>query len=125
MPRITYTGAKPRFIDHIAGSGLAWSPGETLTVSEHVAATLTRYPTFRREEAELDFLYDEDDAHEIEPEEEVDLANEAPLANLDAMTKAQLLQYAHRNFGVELDSGMRKGDLVNAIRLQAGRQAVR
>lgn len=113
---IKYTGPKP-FTDHLYGSKLHWEIGDTREdVPEHIAIKLLRHPEFedarkRKTEIKVEEL----------PREEQD--NLPPLVNLEAMTKDQLAQYAHRNFGVVLDAGMKKSELLDTVRLQMGKRA--
>jgi len=104
--------------DPLYGSGLTWQPGEVKEVSEAVAVNLLRHPEFedaRKKKAPIEVPPVE---LKDEPEEEV----AAPLVSLDAMTKDQIAQYAHRNFGVVLESGMKKADMVDAVRRQMGKR---
>ena len=38
------------------------------------------------------------------------------------MTKDQLVQYAHRNFGVKLDTSVKKAELLDTVRLTMGKR---
>lgn len=119
MTPIKYIGAKPRFDDHLFGTGLSWAPGQTHGVPADVAATMLRFPTFEAGSAdEADSVVDEVKKEE-EPEE---IERDEPLANLEAMTKPELIQFAHRQFGVVLQPVLKKGELIDTIRLQMGKK---
>jgi hypothetical protein len=113
---ITYRGKKP-YTDHLYGSKLHWEVGDTRDdVPEAVAVKLLKHPEFhdaRKNKAEIKV-----DQPPREQEEDV----QPPLVNLDAMTKDQLIEYAHRNFGVKLDASTKKAELIDTVRLQMGKR---
>lgn len=120
MPIIKYIGSKPVFRDHIFGTGLEWTPGQAHPVSAAVAEQMLRFPTFDEGDGE-------EPSQEAPPitdqtEERVEEEVDHPLVNLEAMTKADLVQYAHRNFGVVLDPSMKKPELIETVRLQMGKR---
>ena len=112
---IKYNGPKP-YTDHLYGSKLHWEIGDTRDdVPEHIAVKLLRHPEFedaRKRKTEIKV--------EEPPREEPD--NLPPLVNLEAMTKDQLVQYAHRNFGVKLDTSVKKAELLDTVRLTMGKR---
>lgn len=112
---IKYNGPKP-YTDHLYGSKLHWDIGDTREdVPEHIAVKLLRHPEFedaRKRKTEIKV--------EPRPREEVDI--QPPLVNLEAMTKDQLADYAHRNFGVRLDTKAKKDELVDTVRLTMGKR---
>lgn len=120
MTPIQYVGAKPVFRDTLFGTGLAWQPGQVMLVPDDVARQMLRYPTLVMGSAE-----DAEQAAEPQPkkDEPFELPEE-PLVNLEAMTKADLLQYAHRHFGVELDGSQKKAELIDSVRRQMGKRIV-
>lgn len=112
---IKYNGPKP-YTDHLYGSKLHWEIGDTRDdVPEHIAVKLLRHPEF--EDARK---YKSKIKVEEQPREEVE--DLPPLVNLESMTKDQLAQYAHRNFGVKLDTSVKKAELLDTVRLTMGKR---
>jgi len=121
---VRYIGAKPVFIDRLYGTGKRWSFSEEVAVPVSVAIKLLTHTEF--EDARIGDKLPPlktlmTDVTEDEPEDE--LERDMPLVNLEQLTKAELLQYAQRNFGVELDSKNTKAQLVDTVRLQMGKRA--
>ncbi|MCK2097524.1 hypothetical protein [Thauera aromatica] len=112
---IKYTGPKP-YTDHLYGSRLHWEIGDTREdVPEHIAVKLLRHPEFedaRKRKTEI----------KVEPPPREEREDVPPLVNLDAMTRDQLADYAHRNFGVRLDPKAKKAELVDTVRLTMGKR---
>lgn len=119
MTPIKYIGQKPRLEDHLFGTGLTWTPGQTHGVPAAVAESMLRFTTFEPgETGKIDQSLDKIE----KPEEEEEIERDEPLTNLEAMTKPELIQYAHRQFGVVLQPALKKGELIDTIRLQMGKK---
>lgn len=118
---LTYNGKKQPFTDTLYGSGVRWSQtGTTQDVPLLAAIKLIKHPEFKdaRKDQQLplkSLLLSEEDGPDDDGERERTL-EEPPLANVEAMTKAQIVQYVHVNFGVELPSAMKKGEMVDVAR---------
>lgn len=130
---VRYVGARPTFEDHLYNSGATWEFGETVKVDPRAAERLLQHPEFEDARPPKDqdrypvrmLAAQADLANPPElTEEEFERLQEAPLVNLDTMTKAQLSEFAQRNWGLRLDSGQKKADLINAVRMQMGRRPV-
>ncbi len=117
---IRYFGGKPIFRDHLYGTDLEWAFGDEQQVPAAAAVKLLQHPEFADAREEKTPITVEPEARR-EPEIE---ENEAPLVNLETMTKAQLLTYAQRNFGVELDGSAKKADLIDTVRRQMGKRVI-
>lgn len=115
--KVKYIGDRPEWRDNLYGSGGVWHPNSAVLVSAEVAARLLKHPEFVRDDLAKKFT-------EAEPQVKEELIEEPPLANLDAMTKDQLTQYAHRNFGIVLPKKDTVENLRNTIRLQMGKKVV-
>lgn len=126
---LTYKGKKAPFTDTLYGSGVRWQQsGDTQAVPLQAAIKLARHPEFEdaRDDQKLplkalllsaeDEPRDEKAEIEREQKELEETLEEPPLANVEAMTKAQIVQYVHVNFGVELPSSMKKNEMVDAAR---------
>lgn len=125
MPKlvpIRYIGRKSQYTDHLYGTGVTWGFSEDQPVPVTAAIKLLAHPEFEdaRDDTSVPLKAL---LREPEPVEEID-ENElgVPLANLDAMTKAQLLEHAQRYLGVALDASLKKADLVDAVRRATGRR---
>lgn len=117
---IQYVGAKPVFRDTLFGTGLEWEPGQTHGVPAEVARHMLRFPTFVEGSADA-----ADQVADIPPKDPLEAEErDEPLVHLETLTKADLLQYAHRHFGVELDGAMKKADLIDAVRRQMGKRVI-
>ena len=114
--KVKYVGERPEWIDNLYGSGGTWQPGSVCLVPEDAGLRLLAHPEFERADSAKRFV-------ETEPRVEVEI-EEPPLTNLEAMTKDQLLAYAHRNFGVLLPKKETSAAIRDTIRLQMGKKAV-
>jgi len=114
--KVKYIGDRPEWRDNLYGSGGVWHPNSAVLVSAEAAERLLQHPEFVRD--------DKAKAIEAVQVKEEEQADEPPLANLDAMTKAQLTEYAHRNFGIVLPSNLKVEEARNQIRLQMGKKVV-
>lgn len=116
--KVKYIGTRESWSDNLYGSGGIWAgQGAVVVVSAEAAERLLKHPEFERADSAKKFT-------EAEPRVEEELIEEPPLANLDAMTKDQLTQYAHRNFGIVLPKKDTVENLRNTIRLQMGKKVV-
>ena len=115
--KVKYIGGRTEWQDNLYGSGGVWQQGSVCLIDADAAERLLRHPEFERADNAKKFA-------EPEPAKENELVEEPPLANLDSMTKEQLAQYAHRNFGVVLQKKDTAESMRNTIRLQMGRKIV-
>ena len=115
--KVKYIGDRTEWRDNLYGSGGVWQHGSVCLVSADAAERLLKHPEFERADAAKRFV-----EPEIPDEEEIN--EEPPLANLESMTKEQMAQYAHRNFGVVLQKKDTAESMRNTIRLQMGRKIV-
>lgn len=116
---VRYIGNQASYTDHLYNTGATWEFGESVLVPADAAPKLLRHTEFEEGDAEEAVTEAEGKPKEPEAEEPI---NEAPLANLENMTKAELVTYAHRNFGVELDGNAKKAELIDAVRLHMGKR---
>jgi hypothetical protein len=118
---IRYLGAKFMKRDHLYGSDVTWeSEGDVQLVPAAAAIKLLQHPEFEDARDGKDPVPLKELASK-EPEElleEVDEALKMPLVDLNVMTKAQIIQYAHRYLGVELSPAAKKTELVDTVRRQ-------
>ncbi len=128
---VRYIGNEPSYTDHIYGTGVTWGFGEVELVPGDKAINILDHSEFEdaRDDQTLsvkDFLNDAEPLavknEDTEKEEQELLDQQPPLANLDTMTKVQLIEYAHRNFGVQLPDTSKKAELISTIRLQMGKR---
>lgn len=118
---IKYIGPKRVYVEHLYQTGLTWEPGQVVDVPEEAAVKLLRHPEFEDMRKNKTPIVVTKEVEEPEEPDE-DLLERVPLANLEGLTKEQLVSYAHRNFGVVLDSSLKKADLIEAVRLNAGKR---
>lgn len=112
---IIYVGGKPEWKDHLYGTGLLFKRDEITLVPGHAFERFLRHPEFK------DGRVGKMKSREIDTTPPVvEEKDEAPLVNLDAMTKDALALYAKRNFNLELDTKQRKDDLIETVRRQMG-----
>jgi hypothetical protein len=117
LVKIKYVGQEESWSDHLYNSGATWTQGGVVAVPKEAADYLLRHPEF--EEAPNARKFDQ-----VEPVEKEVVVEEPPMVNLEAMTKDQLSQYAHRNFGVVMPKKETAESMRNAIRLQMGKKVV-
>lgn len=118
---VRYTGAKFMMRDHLYGSNVIWEgEGDVQPVPAAAAIKLLKHTEFEdaREGKDLVPLNELVLKEPEELPEEVDDSLKAPLVDLNMMTKAQIIEYAHRYLGVELSPVAKKADLVDTVRLQ-------
>lgn len=111
---IKYVGVKGREVDHNYGSWVVWNAtGEIQLVPPESAVKLLKHPEF--EDARHNFQKGKPikvEAKEPKPEDEPD----HPLISLEASTKHEIALYAKRNFGIDVDLGHKKSELVDQVR---------
>ena len=120
MIPVRYVGPKETEVEHNYGSWVNFKQGEITEVPDYAAKILRE-----RHPSEYQDGRHHKQRKEIEPEEtppeikqeEVELP---PLTNLDAMTKEQIVGFAHKHFGVEFDAKAKKGDLIDKARSLMG-----
>lgn len=132
MP-VRYIGDRDEFRDHLYGSKLIWQQGEAVEVDVEIAIKLLVHPEFedaRDPEDQLEAtpkellggLPPKPTVEKTEEEQREELDMEPPLVNLEGLTKAQLVEYAHRNFGVTLDPAVKKDELIDTVRRSMGKR---
>lgn len=130
MP-VRYVGDQPEFYDYLYGSKATWQQGEAVDVEVPVAIKLLEHPEFedaRDPEDQLAMTPKELLSAERAPlpemteEEQEQFDEQPPLVDLDGLTKAQIVEYAQRNFGVVLDPNAKKPELIDTVRRQMGRK---
>lgn len=114
MVKIRYVGQEETYFDHNYNSGATWTKGSVVAVRAECAEYLLRHPEFEAAPTAKKFDIAEPEIVDREVEEE------PPLANLEAMTKDQMIAYAHRNFGVVLDKKDKAEALRDSIRTRMG-----
>ena len=115
LVKVKYVGPEVTWFDYLYGSGATWEQGGVVAIEKVFADKLLRHPEFQA--APLSKKYDV-----AEPPKEPEEVEEPPMANLEAMTKAELSSYAHRNFGVVIPKTETAGNMRNTIRLQMGKR---
>jgi hypothetical protein len=113
---IRYVGKKAKYRDHLYGSNTEWEPGQSQPVPVKFAAKLLQHPEFQDMRHKSKQGKGLETAREPEPE----VINEAPLVSLETMTKEAISQYAYRYFGTKLDTSIKKGELIDKVRLIMG-----
>jgi hypothetical protein len=116
MIKVKYVGGRESFYDNLYGTKLTWNKGDVLEVPEAQANKLLDHPEFERSEAKVTKKV------EVVLEEEPEVVEEPPLVNLESLTKAQLTEFAHRQFNVKLDPKETAANMRDTIRLQMGRK---
>lgn len=125
MRAIKYVGKKDSKTD--ATTGLTWKQGETLMVEDGKAARLLAHPDVWADVTGKKVIPDPEKVPEPEEVEQAEQAeqNDQPLANLDGMTRAQLSEFAMREFGIGFKANEAKGVMIETLRIQVGRNNVR
>lgn len=124
---IRYVGlSESGYADHLYDSGGVWPMQDSVKdVPLTKAIKLLDHPEFEdaREDTSvpLKMLLAAEHAPKPELEDEDRLQQEAPLVDLSTLTKAQLKEYAHRNFGIELPDTDKKDVMINTVRLRMGK----
>jgi hypothetical protein len=102
---IQYVGKKPVFRDHIFGTRLSWERGGVRFVDASISRQILKHPEFmvsRNTDVPLSL---DDLALNTDVRDEsagIVETEDFPLANLDAMPREQLRQYAKRQFNIDL-----------------------
>lgn len=112
--QVQYVGTKPSRDDNVADTGLVWTPGEIHPVPELKAKKLLAHPDIWQSVGSETVVGNE--PVETVKKKEVDIEPPYDLANLDAMNKADLAKYSHKNFGVQLDPATKKDAMVAKIK---------
>ena len=113
---IIYVGGKPEWKDHLYKTGLVFKKDEITLVPGYAYERFLTHPEFK------DGRIGKMKAREVDttqPQVEVE-KDEAPLVNLEAMSKENLAMYAKRNFNLELQMKYKKSELIETIRRQMG-----
>lgn len=116
MIKVKYVGQADSWSDNLYGSGGTWTKGSVVAVNAESGEKLLKHPEFERVLRAKDYEVAE------APPKEVEFKEEAPLVNLEAMTKQQLTEYAHRYFGVVLNPKEKADQLRETVRLQMGKR---
>lgn len=123
---IKYVGLRDTYSDHLYGSGVTWVQGEVQPVRAEVALLLLRHPEFK--DARKDRSKPIDTApgsrYDDKPED-TEFGELPPLRDLSTLTKEQLGVFAKRNFGIDLDQGEKKEQLVERARQLMGHNLAR
>ena len=109
MIPIRYIGKKTSFTDTLYGSRATWQHGDVVEVDEWQALRLLRHPEFQDARPRKERTAIQAERPEDPPVETVDLP---PLTSLETMTKNDLTTFVRRHFGIELDAGAKKAELV-------------
>lgn len=118
MAKATYIGTKERKEDNVAGTGLSWTPGQTHEVSALAASKLSAHPSVW----EVDMEGEEPKKAVAKPQKVEEEPIRPALADLSQMTKAQIVEYAQRELGVEIPDE-KKDDMINRVRNLVGARA--
>ncbi len=113
LVKVRYLGQEEVWTDYLYNSGATFTKGGVVAVDARAADQLLQHPEF--EAAESARKYDVAEKPERKVEED-----EPPLADLESMTKDQMLTYAQRNFGVVLKKTEAKDNIRNTIRSKMG-----
>ena len=114
LVKVKYVGQDATWFDHLYNSGATFTQGGVVAVPRESADHLLRHPEF--EEAPQAKKFDT-----AVPVKDIPI-EEPPMVNLEAMTKEQLGQYAHRNFGIIVPKKETAEAMRNTIRLQMGKK---
>lgn len=121
MIPVRYIGPKETEIEHNYGSWVSFKKNEITEVPDYAAKILLERHSSEYEDArhykQRKFSIEPEEVAPPVKEEEVELP---PLTNLETMTKDQLVGFAHKHFGVELDSKGKKADLIDKARSLMG-----
>lgn len=142
MKAIQYIGSKPEKKDNVAGTGLAWMPGQTLVVADDGAAfRLLAHPRIWREAplddappllaaaagAALSTTSTDDTVTSIASQPTFDPgqykagvpetpgAVHVPTPNLQSMTKAELIAHGQSEFRENIDAKLNKDEMVQRL----------
>lgn len=120
---IVYVGKKARKDDNVANTGTVWNgPGDVQRVDASVAAKLLSHvDIWARAEGETEKVPDaEVESTLTKPEEEEgeELQDTPTAFNIDDANKDQLVEYAMREFGVDLDKRKNIDSLRDLVRTE-------
>lgn len=130
MRKIKYVGKKEFKADLMYGTNLTWMRGETHLVEDAKAQKLCFHTDVWADVTGEAATPDEapDDMAEmveaVEPEQQEE-EQDFPMVDLEGMTKAELSQFAMREFNIEFGSRDSKDKMVETLRIQVGRNNVR
>jgi hypothetical protein len=112
---IKYVGSSASWTDNLYGSGLTWLRNDFQIVPGYIAVRLLKHVEFQ--DGRTGKLKGRPiDATEPSRKDE----DEPPLVDLNAMTKENLVQYAKRNFNLDVSGRAVKGEMVEIVRRQMG-----
>lgn len=113
LVKVGYCGKKDEQPDLIAGTGKVWGPGVTHLVTPAQAAILLEHTDSWVHEGEVEV--EEPVAKPVTTAKKKE--DEEPFANVNLanMTKTQLIQFAHRSFGVKLEDSDTKTVLTGKV----------
>lgn len=130
MRKIKYVGKKEFKADLMYGTNLTWMQGETHLVEDAKANKLCVHTDVWEDvtgeevvpgETIGNVVIGEVEAEEEQKEEEQDY----PMVNLEGMNRAELAQFAMREFNIEFGARDSKEKMVDMLRIQVGRNNVR
>lgn len=112
---IKYVGPSASWTDNLYGTRMVWPKDGIQAVPGHIALKLLKHPEFK--DARVGKMRDRGiDGTEPKREDEV---IEAPLVNLESMTKDSLSQFAKRYFNLDV-ARENKPEMVDLVRRQMG-----
>ena len=117
---VRYIGLKDEFTDHLYNSGITWKQGEVKDVPDWAAEKLLKHSEFEdaRHHKQRGKPFEVESKPVVQKEDEEKI--EAPLVSLEAMTKEALVNYAHRYFGLDIPSTVKKDEMINKVRSVMG-----
>jgi len=138
---VQYVGKKREKVDNVAGTGLAWTPGQIHYVPPLMAQKLARHPdvwkvvddaTVDADPGRVGLVVTEPDtqtpastAKEPEGKKELEQPPQTfDLPNLQGMTRPDIADFVSRNFNTTLPANMKKEDMIaQAVNLANSRAA--
>lgn len=128
MRKIQYVGKKDFKADLMYGTNLTWQQGETHLVEDAKAKKLCFHTDVWADVTGDEAMPDEApapvEAGKVEAEQQEEEQN-FPMVDLEGMTKAELSQFAMREFNIEFGARDSKDKMVDTLRIQVGRNNVR
>jgi len=113
---IKYVGKKEQERDHLYGSGQIWNQGESHPVAAAVASKLLQHPEFIKDDGQAPQpSLPEEPVEPVSKPPSEEEAEFPPMVNIPTMSKAQLVEYAMREYGVDLDPKMKADQLRSAV----------
>lgn len=113
---IKYVGPSDSWTDHIYGTKFTWKKDGIQAVPGYIALKLLTHSEFK--DARPRKMRDRPIDGTKPVREEDDL--EAPLVNLEGLTKESLSQYAKRYFNLDLGERANKSEMIDKVRSQMG-----